>query len=149
MTMETISKMLENIVIDSADELEALPSVQVEFKPSPVKWSKKEILGHLVDSATNNLHRFVRGQYGEVPHIVYDQDEWVKIQNYQEMPFGEIINLWQIVNKQIAHILKNIPEDKLNNQVNTGKGNEELHSLGYLADDYLVHLNHHLEQILK
>lgn len=45
-------------------------------KINPAKWSKKEILGHLIDSATNNHHRFVRVQFETNLKISYDQNKW-------------------------------------------------------------------------
>lgn len=118
-------------------------------KPNPVKWSKKELLGHLVDSATNNLRRLVVGQYEQETKIVYHQDEWVAYQNYQLAEVEEVKQLWLLLNHQYVRVIQNIPEQKLQNVCDTGKGKVELHTLAYFIDDYLVHLNYHLKQILN
>jgi hypothetical protein len=70
---------------------------------TPEKWSKKEIIGHLCDSAFTNIRRFVVTQYKENENIVYDQNAWVKAQNYQNVPTSELINLWKALNYQIVH----------------------------------------------
>ncbi|QNR84612.1 DinB family protein [Pedobacter riviphilus] len=116
-------------------------------KPQPLKWSKKELLGHLVDSAVNNIRRLVVGQYEQGVKIIYHQDEWVNYQNYQETAIAEVIMLWKLLNYQISRVIENIPEEKLQNTCDTGKGKIEMHTLSFFIDDYLVHLKYHLNQI--
>ena len=147
--MLEISQALEKMVEETTAKLLSLDKASLDHKPSLKKWSKKEILGHLIDSANNNLNRFVRGQYENQPHIVYDQDQWVAIQNYQAMPFDEVLQLWTAANRQIVNVLKNIPSQNYSLQCDTGKGQKELHSLSWLADDYLKHMRHHLGQIFN
>ena len=118
-------------------------------KPSLEKWSKKEILGHLIDSAQNNLRRFVVTQYEQNNRIVYDQDAWVRTQYYQETDTVEIIQLWLLLNRQIVRTLKNLPKAKLLYTCNTGKNTEELRTIDFLMSDYVEHLLHHLAQINK
>ncbi|CAH0189937.1 hypothetical protein SRABI27_01472 [Pedobacter sp. Bi27] len=116
-------------------------------KLQPLKWSKKELLGHLVDSAVNNIRRLVVGQYEQGVKIIYHQDEWVNYQNYQEAAIAEVIMLWKLLNHQISRVIENIPEEKLQNTCDTGKGKIEMHTLSFFIDDYLVHLKYHLNQI--
>nr|WP_276902790.1 DinB family protein [Pedobacter kyonggii] len=116
-------------------------------KPQPLKWSKKELLGHLVDSAVNNIRRLVVGQYEQGVKIIYHQDEWVNYQNYQGTAIAEVIMLWKLLNYQISRVIENIPEEKLQNTCDTGKGKIEMHALSFFIDDYLVHLKYHLNQI--
>lgn len=116
-------------------------------KPQPLKWSKKELLGHLVDSAVNNIRRLVVGQYEQGVKIIYHQDEWVNHQNYQETAISEVVMLWKLLNYQISRVIENIPEEKLQNTCDTGKGKIEMHTLSFFIDDYLVHLKYHLNQI--
>lgn len=118
------------------------------YKPKPEKWSKKEILGHLIDSANTNLRRFVMTQYKEKENIIYLQDEWVVSQAYQEAGADELTQLWRLLNLQIVRTVEQIPKDKLSNQCDTGRGQQELHTLEFLVDDYLVHMQHHLKQII-
>src|SRR3954471_5171865 len=74
-------------------------------KPGPAKWSKKEELGHLIDSAQNNIQRFIRVQYEHV-HIVYNPDHWVEFNDYQHANLKELVQLWYLLNKQIIRILQ-------------------------------------------
>ncbi len=113
-------------------------------KSDPATWSKKEILGHLIDSATNNHHRFVRGQFEDTPAIVYNQNEWNNNGHYQAIDNRQIIEFWAIYNRQILALIKHIPKDKLNNPVKT----EGVYTIGFLVNDYVVHLEHHLRQIV-
>ena len=116
-------------------------------KPLPTKWSKKEILGHLVDSAINNLRRLIVGQYEQGTKILYEQDAWVAYQDYQKMNIEDLKLLWKLINEQMARVLLNLPEDKLQNVCDTGKGKVEMHTLAYFINDYIQHLNYHLQQI--
>lgn len=116
-------------------------------KPNPIKWSRKELLGHLIDSASNNLRRLIVGQYEQGTKIVYHQDEWVAYQNYQEMDIEDVKTLWKLMNDQIARVIGLIPQSKLDNTCDTGKGKVEVHTLVYFIEDYIVHLKYHLKQI--
>ena len=116
-------------------------------KPAPEKWSKVEIIGHLVDSAQNNLRRFVVSQYQQNEKIVYYQDEWVRCQNYQQADLSDLISLWLLLNKQLVRTLRSIPVEKLANTCDTGKQEVEFHTLSFLAEDYIVHLKHHRHQL--
>ncbi len=118
-------------------------------KPNPVKWSKKELLGHLIDSASNNLRRLVVGQYEQGTKIVYDQNKWVAYQNYQQMKIEEIKTLWKLLNHQLAIVVSGIPQSKLDHTCDTGIGKAEVHSLVYFIEDYIVHLKYHLQQLIN
>ena len=128
-------------------DFENIPDEAWNNKPQLSKWSKKELLGHLVDSAVNNIRRLVVGQYEQGGKIIYHQDEWVNYQNYQEAAIAEVIMLWKLLNYQISRVIENIPEEKLQNTCDTGKGKIEMHTLSFFIDDYLVHLKYHLNQI--
>lgn len=119
------------------------------IKSNPEKWSKKEVLGHLIDSALTNLRRFVMTQYVQEQKIIYHQDEWVSLQYYQDANHLELINLWRLLNDQIIRVVKEIPETKREHLCDTGKNGIQLHALEYLVKDYAVHLEHHLNQIMK
>lgn len=114
-------------------------------KPAPNKWSKKEILGHLIDSATNNHQRFVRGQFEDKPAIRYNQDKWNEFSFYQEMESAQIISFWAAYNQQLVEIIQRIPAENLVRQVKIG---DELLTLAFLINDYVEHLEHHLKQVI-
>lgn len=115
-------------------------------KPKPNKWSKKEIIGHLIDSATNNHQRFVRGQFEDVPKIVYDQNKWNEFNFYQKMDGQQLISFWTIYNRQLAELLKNIPEENLSKECKSG--DDKNLTLDFLINDYVEHLEHHLRQVV-
>lgn len=115
------------------------------FKPAPGKWSKKEIVGHLIDSAANNHHRLVRGQFEETPVITYNQDQWNHHSHYQQMDGQQVIGFWTLYNKQLLSLIKLMPEGLLERTVSTG-GTAPV-TLGFLFSDYVAHLEHHLRQI--
>lgn len=118
---------------------------EINHKPTLEKWSKKEILGHLCDSCFNNLQRIIRVQYEENPRIIYKQDEWVKNQNYQEMDIMKVIELWLTLHKQLVHIIKFFPENRLESIVDVG---EDV-TARFIITDYLDHQNHHFKQIFE
>ena len=135
---------LEKTINEYYPKLRQLDKDNSVIKPSPTKWSKKELIGHLIDSAQNNIRRFIVAQYEETPKITYQQDNWVRINNYQECDLEELVQLWFLFNKQAVHILKKLPADAAERTCET----ESVHSITWLASDYIKHLKHHLHQIL-
>jgi hypothetical protein len=142
--MNTTASELLAIIDEYLPQLKALDEKHSSVKPLPNKWSKKEILGHLIDSAQNNLRRFIVAQYEENPLIVYKQDYWVSVNNYQSFSLTDLVQLWYLVNQQICSVLNNSSDEMLQRNCQTG----ELHSIDWLANDYIKHLKHHLHQIL-
>ena len=131
------------------EEYKSMSEKEISNRPLPNKWSKKEILGHLCDSAINNIESFIKIQYEEPLYVIqsYNQNHWVIVQNYQDRPLDEIINLFQALNKQVVNIVKNIPNEKLSNLCDIG--NNQYQTLEWLIKDYLEHLEHHIhKQIL-
>jgi hypothetical protein len=140
-----LSQQLESIVNQQISDFNKIPADTWEVKPLPHKWSKKEILGHLIDSAINNVHRFVRIQYEDKTNIYYDQDFWVSVGDYQNQEVNSIINLWQLINLHITRIWKNINDDQLSKTIPVMDKNP---TLEFLMEDYIDHLHHHLKQIM-
>lgn len=145
---KTIAELRE-IVQDFSQRMNAISPQAFSEKPSPSKWSRQEVVGHLIDSAQNNLRRFIVGQYEDKPKIIYDQDQWVLLNQYQQMKQAEIILLWRLQNERICAVLESMPIENYTRLVNTGKTEEQLHSLEWLAWDYVKHLKHHLNQIVE
>jgi DinB superfamily len=146
--MQEVIKILESLVTVYTAKMTQLSEGELCKRSAQDKWSKKEIIGHLIDSAQNNIRRFIVARYEDCPHIVYQQDNWVAMQDYQHYLSNELISLWQLNNKHICIILKNIAEKDYNRLCNTGKETEDLYSLEFLASDYVEHQLHHLKQIV-
>jgi DinB superfamily len=144
-TMKEIARNLEKTLMDFLHT--DLLSKNWNYKAGPNKWSKKEIIGHLIDSAQINLQRFVRSTYMENFTLTYDQVEWVDAQHYISADFEELIELWRLLNRQIIRVLENYPTHRLQVQSDTGKASVCFHTVEHLAQDYLNHLNHHLKAI--
>lgn len=137
---------LSRIIAIYTPQLKQIGEPDFSFKPAPGKWSKKEILGHLIDSAQNNIRRFVVARYEHIPKIVYKQDDWVAISDYQHYPTHELIELWALLNKHICIILGNTPAAEAQKKCATN--DPEPHTIEWLATDYIKHLLHHLHQVL-
>ncbi|MVM36921.1 DinB family protein [Spirosoma sp. HMF3257] len=119
----------------------------------PGKWSRKEILGHLIDSALNNLKRFTDAQVTDGPYLIqsYNQNKLVVINQYQALPLAHLLSLWSSLNRQILVIIEAIPGDTLAHPVQFAQlGQFEViqKTLAWLVEDYVVHLEHHLKTLL-
>jgi len=144
--MESVANDLQS-ALKVIDKLRQIDEAAAARRPAPGKWSKKETLGHLVDSAANNHQRFVRLQL--TPRIDlpgYDGDEWVALQRYQELPWGQIIDLWHAYNSQLAALIRSVDGKALRHVWHTPDGKDL--DLEFIMRDYVVHLQHHLDQIL-
>jgi len=125
--------------------LTAISEQDAAQKPSPGKWSKKEILGHLIDSAANNHQRFVRLQLQpELSLPGYQQDDWVRLGRYQHTPWTDIVALWAAYNHQLAAIIESLEPDALGHVWHASDGDV---TLEFIATDYVKHMKHHLNQI--
>ncbi|WP_284462761.1 DinB family protein [Chryseobacterium sp.] len=140
-------QILKNIVDAEFQRFQTISEEEWAYKATPEKWSKKEIIGHLCDSAFTNIRRFVVTQYKENENIVYDQNAWVKAQNYQNVPTSELITLWKSLNYQIVHVVENIPDEALQKTCDTTKIEPRVFTLEFIIKDYVDHLQHHLETI--
>lgn len=140
-------QILKNIIDAELQRFQNITEEEWSYRSSSEKWSKKEIIGHLCDSAFTNIRRFVVTQYKENENIVYDQNFWVKAQNYQNVPTSDLIDLWKSLNYQIVHIVENIPDEALQRTCDTTKTEPRVYTLEFIIDDYVDHLQHHLKAI--
>jgi hypothetical protein len=143
--MQTTIDTLQKIVANYSRRMAAISAETYAFKPNPGKWSKKEILGHLVDSAQNNIRRFIVAQYEDSPSIGYAQDEWVRLSGYQEYDAAELVQLWILLNKHIVAILRQMTPEAATRKCMMGGPPR---TLQWIAADYCNHLLHHLHQLL-
>jgi DinB family protein len=142
----------------AAQQLLLFSDADASVHPSPGKWSKKEIIGHLLDSASNNHGRFVRAQLqDDLVFAGYDQDEWVRVQRYQSRRWADLVRAWHAYNHQIASVMAAADEDALTRQRVRHNLHElawqsvpasERATLDYFMRDYVGHLKHHLAQAL-
>jgi hypothetical protein len=131
---------------DFASRFEYFEEAKASQKPQPDKWSRKEILGHLIDSASNNHQRFVRARYLKDSNFLsYEQKEWVSIQRYNSCSWKELLDFWKSYNLHLAHVIEHMPMDSLQVSGTLGASGEV--TIGYIIVDYLGHMQHHLRQI--
>ena len=144
--MKNLSAELVGIV-EAAEGI--LRNVTEEESRAPILaggWSRKQLLGHLIDSASNNHQRFVRAALQDSLEFPgYDQDGWQSVQAAQDVPWQTLLALWANYNRYLAHIITHLPAAKLD--VPCRIGSNQPVTLRFLAVDYLSHLVHHLEQI--
>jgi hypothetical protein len=148
---------LRTTVVDTAASLAAMSDEAAARRPGPGKWSPKEIIGHLIDSAANNHQRFVRAQlHDDLLFPGYAQDAWVAVQRYQDAPWLELLTLWRAYNLHLARLIEVMSEEVRLRE----RRRHNLHELAwqpvppdtpatldYFMRDYVGHLHHHLRQI--
>lgn len=146
--IETIDK-LNQLLKEGLEYLSKASESEMSKKATINKWSKKEILGHLIDSGINNLQRFTEIQFENKPYILkkYKQNELVEVNDYQNAKTKEIVDFWLSINNRIKYLIKLQTEKTLNYQVELEKGN--ISDLRFLIEDYVDHLEHHINQIVE
>lgn len=159
MSKISLSERLFQVIEVAKPQLSGLSEDVVSAKPDPEKWSKKEILGHLIDSATNNHRRFMIAQFrNDLVFSGYAQDQWVEYQDYANAQWSELVEMWSLYNRHIARLVANIPRGILFRQFTEHNYHliayatipqGEPASLAYLIEDYIGHAQHHLRQILE
>lgn len=145
--MKSTATQLLSTLQQAMPLLRHITEEQASVRPAPGKWSYKEIIGHLLDSACNNQQKFVRTILQDGHDFPpYGQDEWVAAQHYQEARWQTLLNLWEDYNVHLAHIIQHLPEAALQHRILIGgKGP---FTLEFLANDYVEHLKHHLKAVL-
>jgi hypothetical protein len=152
------ARRLRAAVDDATPRLLALSADDVTRHPAPGKWSPVEVIGHLVDSASNNHQRFVRApDQNDLVFQGYAQDDWVARQRYQSAPWEELVLLWQLYNRQLARLLSATPREvreRVHQRHNLHRvafrpvPEDQPATLDYFMHDYVDHLEHHLAQVL-
>lgn len=148
---------LRKIVHDVTPILYARSEEEVDARSAPDGWNARQVIGHLIDSASNNHQRFVRAQFSdELVFPGYDGEQWVAVQRYADAEWSTLVALWASFNQHIAHVVANVPDSLLQQPRRKHNLHElawkrvpetEPATLGYFIADYVGHLEHHLEQI--
>ena len=145
-------------VEEASARLLSMTEDESRVRPRDEKWSAKETIGHLIDSASNNHQRFVRAQFKD--DLVFDgyaQEDWVRAQNYNEEPWPLLVGFWRHYNLHLAHVMASAPESARKaprarhnfQQIGFAPVSpEEPSTLEHLMLDYIEHLKSHLRQIL-
>lgn len=154
--MEYVDDLIAT-VRSAAERLSRVSDTDAAHRPSSDTWSVKEVIGHLIDSATNNHQRFVRAAWqDDLVFGGYDQNAWVAAQQYQQAPWPALLTLWSAYNEHLARVMRATPEavrTRLHRRHNLDElawqpvPRERATSLDYLMRDYVGHLQHHLRQI--
>lgn len=156
--MDEVGTDLRRTVECAIERLLAISERDSSIRPAPDQWSRKEIIGHLIDSAANNHQRFVRAQFqDDLVFASYEQNGWVRAQLYQDEPWKDLVGLWRAYNLHLAHLIDMIPAEirlraqrKHNFDViawQTVPAGEST-TLDFFLRDYVGHMKHHLGQAL-
>jgi DinB superfamily len=144
--MKELSEQLLRAVEAAEPRLRKISEPETTKPLLPGGWSRKQVLGHLIDSASNNHQRFVRAALQtSLEFPAYDQNGNVRVQAPQEADWSLLVSLWAAYNRYLAHVIACLPASKLETVCRIGSG--EPVTLSFLASDYLTHLLHHLNQI--
>jgi DinB superfamily len=144
--MKELSESLLRVIEAAEPKLRAISEEESGTPILPGGWSRKQVIGHLIDSASNNHQRFVRAALQpslEFPG--YDQGGNVKVQAVQEAEWRLLVSVWAAYNRYLAHVIAHLPESQLETSCRIGAG--EPVTLHFLATDYLTHMQHHLGQL--
>jgi predicted MPP superfamily phosphohydrolase len=148
---ETIVNEITLLVNEWKNKLLSLPEEVITIRKNSQNRSIKQIIGHMVDSATNNTHRVVHLQYRELPlrypnYATYgNNDRWIAIQNYQDENRENLVQLWKFSNLHFAHIIQQINPEKLQNEWISDVG--EKITLKKMVEDFMPHFKLHLGEI--
>ena len=155
--MKDLAAELRSALAAEHGRLMSIPDDAAAIRPAPGKWSPKEVIGHLIDSALNNHGRFVRaGLDDDLVFPGYEQDSWVRAQNYNARPWTELIALWRALNGHIASAVAGMSQETLSRQRTRHNLDQvawrtvprsKAVTLEYFIEDYIGHLKHHLGQI--
>ena len=144
--MKQTANEIRQIIAVIIPKLKQLPEAEIAQRPRPKKWARKEILGHLIDSASNNQQKFVRMM--QQPHLDfpgYAQDDWVDLQNWASADWQGMIELFDAFNRHIAYLIETIDPKFYSNTVTIEDSGP--FTLEFIMPDYVEHLKHHVKQI--
>jgi hypothetical protein len=156
MSVPEYAQRLREAVEGATPRLLAITDAAAGRPPGPGKWSPREVVGHLVDSAANNHQRFVRGQLqDDLVFMGYAQNDWVRVQDYAHAPWEDLVALWRLYNRHLARVMELAPPDRRLEP----RAKHNIQEIGFAAPveatatldgimlDYVEHLLHHLRQL--
>lgn len=137
-----LSERLSAVLRNAMPWLVTISEAEASVPECEGKWSGKQVIGHLIDSAVNNLGRIVRMQIETDQSLPgYEQMAWVKLQHYAEREWAQVLALWFALNEHLAWTIARVEKTKL---ANGGVVSGEPVTLGFLIEDYVAHMEHHL-----
>ena len=144
--MKELSQKLLSVIDVAEPRLREIGELESAKPVLPGGWSRKQVLAHLIDSASNNHQRFVRAvQQDSLDFPGYDQEGNIRVQSPQDVGWPLLVSLWAAYNRYLAHVIAHLPVSKLETPCRIGS--RESVTLKFVATDYLTHLVHHLNQI--
>ncbi len=149
----------EASIITARGKLREISETESSVSRTPDKWSPKQIVGHLIDSAANNHQRFVRAQFThDLIFPGYQQEDWVNVQRYNDEPWPQLVDLWANYNLHLVHLISVMPTETLT-KPRTNHNLDQIAwqtisqnqptTLDYFVRDYVGHMHNHLRQILR
>lgn len=148
---EENNQELLRLIEEWETRLTALSNEVISSRRNSQNRNIKQIVGHMIDSASNNTHRIVHLQYQPSPLIFPDyanlgnNDRWIAIQNYEDENWQDLICLWKYANRHFSHVVRNVDPEKLDNEWITALN--QMVSLKAMIIDYLRHFKLHLHEI--
>jgi DinB superfamily len=137
-----LSERLTAVLRDAMPWLVTISEAEASVPEREGKWSAKDVIGHLIDSAVNNLGRIVRLQIEAGQSLPgYEQMAWVRLQHYAEREWAHVLALWFALNEHVAWTIAHVEKVRLGNR---GAVAGETLTLGFLIEDYVAHMEHHL-----
>ena len=144
--MKELSADLLTIIAAAEPRLREVSAAESARSVLPGGWSRRQVMGHLIDSASNNHQRFVRAALSpSLDFPGYDQEGCVRVEAPQEADWELLVSVWAAYNRYLAHVLANLPASKRETLCRIGAHDPV--TLEFLARDYLAHMARHLGQI--
>jgi hypothetical protein len=142
-----LPERFRNEIARAAERLEAVTEERARQTYRDGSWTRKQVMGHLLDSASNNHQRFVRASLqDEYVGPTYDQPAWVDRIGWGELPWEQLLRYWKTYNEVLVRIVSRIPREKYGVRCTILDYPRE-YTLETLIVDYLDHMNQHIDQI--